>query len=56
MPDVIFNIVADTTQLESTISLLEKLGQVDKKTAEQFRAATEEYKKSAGIISQATQA
>jgi len=56
MPDVIFNIVADTTQLESTIPLLEKLGQVDKKTAEQFRAATEEYKKSAGIISQATQA
>ena len=56
MPDVIFNIVADSSQLESTITLLEKLGQVDKKTAEQFRAATEEYKKSAGIIAQATQA
>lgn len=51
--NIVFSISADTKGLESTIALLEKLGQVDKKTAEQFRSATEEYKKSTTVLTQA---
>ena len=48
--NIVFTISADTQGLGATITLLEKIGQVDKKTAEQFRAATEEYKKSQNIL------
>jgi hypothetical protein len=37
------NLEADTTQLNETIKLLEKLGQVDAKTAAEFKAATVAY-------------
>lgn len=44
--NIVISFDTDTTQLESTISLLEKLGQVDKKTADEFRVASEKYKQS----------
>lgn len=37
---LVIEVVADTTGLEPTINLLEKLGKIDAKTAEEFRKAT----------------
>lgn len=37
--NVVINFEANTAGLETTINLLEKLGQIDKKTADEFRAA-----------------
>jgi len=44
--NIVITFDTDTTKLESTIALMEKLGQVDKKTADEFRAASEKYKQS----------
>lgn len=44
MPEnIVINLQADTAGLQKTIDLLEKLGQVDKKTAQEFRKATDDY-------------
>jgi len=43
--NIVINFEANTQGLQSTIDLLEKLGQVDKKTADEFRKATAEYDK-----------
>jgi len=43
--NIVISFEADTKDLQTTIDLLEKLGQVDAKTAAEFRKATEEYKK-----------
>ena len=42
--NIVINFTTNTDQIDSTITLLEKLGQVDKKTADEFRAASEKYK------------
>lgn len=42
--NIVINFTTNTEQIDSTITLLEKLGQVDKKTADEFRAASEKYK------------
>lgn len=41
--NAVINISADTQGLTDTINLLEKIGQVDKKTADEFRASTKAY-------------
>ena len=44
--NIVISFDTDTTKLESTISLLEKLGQIDKKTADEFKVASDKYKQS----------
>ncbi|MBK9526727.1 MAG: hypothetical protein IPO39_18940 [Bacteroidetes bacterium] len=48
--NIVITFDTDTTSLESTIALMEKLGQVDKKTADEFRAASEKYKQSFSVL------
>lgn len=40
---IVIDFTVDTTGLTKAIDLLEKLGQIDKKTADQFRAANREF-------------
>lgn len=54
--NVVINVVADTRELNSLIDLLEKLGQIDKKTADAFRAANVEYEKRTALLQKEKQA
>lgn len=54
--NIIIEYTVDTTQLESAIDLMLRLGQVDKKTADDFKAATKSYNERTNAINQQTAA
>ena len=47
---VVIEFIVDTTQIESAIDLLEKIGQVDAKTAADFKKANAEINKQSSAI------
>ena len=50
--NIVINFEANTQGLVNTINLLEKLGQVDKKTADEFRQATNAYEQQEKAVKQ----
>lgn len=54
--NILIKVEADNKGLTDTITLLERLGQIDKKTADEFRAANTAYQERAKVTSQAGKA